>query len=664
MIPLIDCSLGAARAYTEGDRLVVTTGSVRFVWKWTEAGFATLAVIDLHSPRSWDGGTGVCDWQLPGASEPSHAVIRELSASVADDEGFTSSHVAVRAEIDYPGTGIALRWTVWAYPRAPGVRTQLSAKATGAMPEHAAHTQGAPLDARVDRLPAGGAACSRRFIGYYNDTQRRNDTHQDILKDEVVRHPLMAREWCDWASVACLEDNAGGIALVKESHKCVNQPGHATGGFICDELQGLSCTGWGLRLNELSSTAFTPGWATWRLAWSGGDLDRETAFKTFDRLRYPIDPERDVYIQANTWGSTGSSRDARRAAGEDSVMQELATGAQIGIDVVQIDDGWQVPPGHETWEPGDNGWHPHPASYPHGWAGIRARAAELGIRLGLWAAAELISLGELKANFGEGGFVQYKLDFADLSSRSRIDALMRKVRDFIAWTNHRVRVNWDVTENPPRYGFFFAREYGSIYLENRKPARPLSVVYRPHTVLRDLWQVARYLNIHRFQCPIQNVDLVDPERSDARLHSHSYATAIALMGIPLFFQETKHYSAAARAEIGALLKVYKAHRMSMFQGIVHPIGAKPDNASWTGFQCHLPDANQGYLLVFRERCNASARHALELRGLPPGRLDLADLVTSGTWHQDMASDCMIALSIDRAPGFLFLQYRLGKDRAC
>jgi hypothetical protein len=221
-----------------------------------------------------------------------------------------------------------------------------------------------------------------------------------------------------------------------------------------------------------------------------------------------------------------------------------------------------------------------------------------------------------------------------------------------------VRVNWDVTENPPRYGYFFAREYGSIYLENRKPARPLSVVYRPHTVLRDLWQVAKYLNLHRFQCSIQNVDRVDPEQSDAFLHSHSYAVAIALMGIPLFFLETKHYSAGARAEIRAMLDLYKQHRLAIYRGIVHPIGEKPDNASWTGFQCHLADERCGYLTVFRERCNADAERTLRLGWLERGGALLTDLVRGTTAETQVGGDGAIPLRIDDAPGFRFMRYEM------
>lgn len=658
-LPPLNGQLRVAQVQTMGDRLIVSTGRVSRTWRWIDGGFATAQVLDIGSGRSWRGDAAMCDWQLPDASEPVGAQLRELCVCASDDEGFTSTHLAVTALIDYPARGLTLCWQVWAYPDAWGIRTHLGARAMNE--QFIAPTdrsQGGPIDGRVELIPIGDGLRRRRFFGYYNATQQRNDTHLHILKEELSTHRLSYRQWCDWASVACVEDDAGGIALVKESHKCVNQGGHVGGGFIVDETTGLACTGWGLRVNEITPDRYTPGWATWTIVWSGGDLARQTAFKAFDKLRYPIDPKRDIYIQANTWGSTDNGHDARFAATEQPVLKELEACAELGIDILQIDDGWQVPPGHATWEPKDNGWHPHPESYPQGWAPVRKRAAELGVKLGLWAAAQPVSLEELKANYTRGGFEQYKLDFAVLKRREEIDELMSKVRDFIAWTGHKVRVNWDVTENPARYGYFFAREYGCIYLENRKPVKPTGVVYRPHTVLRDLWQISKYLNLHRFQCSIQNVDRVDRAHSDAHLHSHSYATAIALMGIPLFFQQTQYYSPQARAEIRRLLDIYKQHRESIYRGMVHPIGQKPDNARWTGFQCHLADEQRGYLMLLRERCNDQAQHTYALAGLDAGPIDLTDLISGQTWREELGPGGALRVSISQAPGFRFMQYKV------
>ncbi|WFB36350.1 alpha-galactosidase [Kiritimatiellota bacterium B12222] len=660
-LPELLCTFDKASVTTDQDRLIVSTGCIQRLWQWTDQGFGTRQVTELSSAHSWNQTTEECDWQLPDGSEASGAKLISLEACVQDDEGFTSSHICLCAEIDYPAQGFTLRWTLWIYPGAPGIRSQLAARRNGPPPApKGPRLQGKPFPARNEQVGLGDKPNQRRFFGYYNDTQHRNDTHQSLLKEEVITHPLRGSEWCDWANAACVENDAGGIALVKESHKCVNKAGHDSGGFICSSNEGLRCTGWGLHPNELSTDSFTPAWATWCIVWTDGDLNREIAFKTFDRIRYPIDPSRDIYIQANTWGSTETSRDARLAACQESVLQEIACCAELGIDVLQIDDGWQVPPGNPDWNPQANGWHPHPQSYPDGWQTVRSSAKEHGIKLGLWAAATPISLAELKANYTDGGFVQYKLDFADLRSRKDIDSLMQKVREFISWTDHNVRVNWDVTENEPRYGYFFAREYGCIFLENRKTLRPQYVIYRPHTVLRDLWQVAKYLNPHRFQCVIQNVDLVSRDYSDAHLHSHAYAVAIALMGIPLFFQETKYYSEKAKKEIRPLLDMYKEQRNDIYRGIVHPIGDKPDNASWTGFQSHMADEHRGTLLLFRERCNSTSEYTYKLGWLSNTTIEVRNLVNQSTELKTVGSDGSVTFHINQAPGFLFLSYSISE----
>ena len=140
------------------------------------------------------------------------------------------------------------------------------------------------------------------------------------------------------------------------------------------------------------------------------------------------------------------------------------------------------------------------------------------------------------------------------------------------------------------------------------------------------------------------------------MHSHGYATAIALMGIPLFFQETKYYTDEARAEIRPILEVYRAHRDAVYRGIVYPIGDKPDNASWYGFQCHLPGENQGYLMIFRERCNPDAKHSIRLGWLEPGTIQVTDLLREETLGKRVRPDGAVTFHIEEAPGFVFCRY--------
>jgi hypothetical protein len=670
----LDAAFDTSRATFDGTTLDVTTGEIRRTWTWTGRGFLTTAVANAASGEVWqrDRAPGAfCDWILPGwESDALGAELTDLRAGEADDEGFTSAHLAVTADLTYSEARMAVRFVIWAYPGAPGLRTQLHVRGlpgyrvSERMPDR---LRQATL--RMDTVPVDFAGVTRRAFGYYNNTQRRNDAHLDILKEAVVDRPLRGTEWYDWPSALCLERGGEGLALVKESYKCVNQT--AVGGgvvecgvFTCSPALGLTSTGWGIRPDEVVTDRFREAWASWCLVYGGGDHApddaRELAFKRFGRQRYPLDPDRDLYTMANPWGSSGlyvdgESLTGRSLAAEENVLREIESQADLGLDVQQIDDGWQVAPDAEhTWQ--CERWAPHPARYPEGWDRVRARADELGVTLGLWAPAEVISLEELKVAYDAGDFRYYKLDFANLTTRDALDDLMAKVRAFIKYTDHRVRVNWDVTENPPRVGYFFAREYGSLYLENRKPSTPPHAVYRPHTVLGDAWLVSKYLNLTKVQVSVQNPDRVDPQRSDARFHPHPYTVAITLMASPIFFQLTQLYDDHARDAIRALLAVYKEHRAAMARGYVFPIGQKPDNGSWTGFQCHDFASGTGYLTIFRERNQPEPERELALRFAAGRRLEIMDLMRGASRTVDVGEDGKVWFRIEHPADFRFLRY--------
>jgi hypothetical protein len=359
-----------------------------------------------------------------------------------------------------------------------------------------------------------------------------------------------------------------------------------------------------------------------------------------------------MYIQANTWGSSQGGRQHRDAAGEENVLREIASCADLGIDVLQIDEGWQ---GDQYKE-----WNPIPPRYPDGWGKVGDAAAKAGVSLGLWMAAIPPTLEDMERNIREGGFVSLKLDFASLNTRQKIDDLMDKVRALVLGRKHQLRINWDLTEVEARYGYFFAREFGCIYLENRKPAIPVTVVYRPGTVLRDLWQISRYCNLLKFQGSIQNIDMVNKLFSDAGAYNHAYCAAIPLMSTPLFFCETHLYSDQARDEIRPVLAAYKKVRADIYRGIVHPIGDKPDGASWTGFECELADENRGFFTLFREPGNPGPAFGYSLPHLAGCTLRLKNLLNGDCWTAGVDENGMLPVNIEKPGDFRFLVYNCSK----
>ncbi|MFI3169845.1 MAG: hypothetical protein R3Y06_07875 [Faecalibacterium sp.] len=182
----------------------------------------------------------------------------------------------------------------------------------------------------VDFMPVATAGKQCFAFGYYTDTQNRNSYETPILKEEFV-----GADTITWASGISIEGKQGGFILVKESHKCVNQSGVFTGMF-CVNAQGVSNTGWTVQQN-VSPEEYRWCWADWAIGFAGGEQERQLAVKAFDRLRYPVKIERDLYTVMCTWGnSDGMSQPGRAAATQEKVLYELDYVKEAGIDMLLI----------------------------------------------------------------------------------------------------------------------------------------------------------------------------------------------------------------------------------------------------------------------------------------------------------------------------------------
>ncbi|MFG0247665.1 MAG: hypothetical protein ACF8OB_02170, partial [Phycisphaeraceae bacterium JB051] len=505
----ITLALDQAHATFENDQLTISTGKLRRVWQWTGKGLLTQSVTRMATGYTWlnTNVTHHADWQLPTLrDENPQAVLHDVSMCLSDDDGFTSEHLLVTLLMDYPSEKLQARFCVRVYPNVPGMHVQLSLRTLDGFEwddqlHRKENTDKANVMALLDRgfrraefLPVTFGDAKRRAWGFYNNLQYRNDTYTSLLKEHITDRPLGKLETCDWANAMCVENDDEGLGLLKESHRCVNQPGIDGGVFACRQSAGLEAIGLGILPCDLSEK-FITAWAHWTIVYANTDRDRQIAFKQFDHARYPMS-EQYAVIQANTWGSSMGYLQHRDAAGQANVLHELESCAELGIDLLQIDDGWQGN-SYEHWEPCAQ-------RYPDGWSPVTEKAKALGVTLGLWCAGESIDLAYLQKSFDAVGFQWYKLDFMNCNNRQKLDALLAKVRAFELYANRKTRVNWDTTEVSPRLGYFLGREYGAIYYANRKPVFPANVVYRPHSVLRDLWELATYLDLRQILGDVQD----------------------------------------------------------------------------------------------------------------------------------------------------------------
>ena len=661
-LPDLNKSFENAKAYTKNNLLIVSTGAIERTWVWTGKGLSTTQLKNSSGEVVAVGSGEPSDWNI---GEHGEGKLLSLKAFRDDDEHFTNEHLTVEMEIEYGN--VILKYEIWAYPNAPGLRSQIWLKTPdGRNLEDGALNPGISEAIKIADKPDEVLA-----LGYRAGLKADVDPYEILTTENIPEEGSS-----EITSGLIAAGGTGGLIVLKESQKHTDiYKGLETGGFERKENQ-LVVTGLGLRPDDLMDKEYKFCWANWLILYQGDEIDAQMEIKRFDRIRYPVHPERDVFIMANTWGSEDKSDQCCYKAREENVFTEIDLCAELGIDILQIDDGWQIREGENSWLPAakgptrsyKNGELPQlldgtfmPESYdvyPDGFGKVREKANKKGISLGLWNAWTA-PLNTLESNYDEGDFKSFKLDFAKLYEKEALDNLYYKARDLIKYSNYNAVVNWDVTESPARMGFYFGRDCGNLYLANRKAytIRP-SVLYEPWQVLRDGWELASYMNLNKVQLTFQNKDLTPPEAlTDALEYTHAYNFAITLMSSPIFFTELQFLSPEARSELKPIIAKYKAERDEMYKGYVFAIGDKPDNKSWTGFQNYNPDSKTGYFTIFRELHNREKSKNIELKFIENKEIELYDLLT-GEKRIITQFGSSLLFSLDKPASFQFYRYQI------
>lgn len=680
--------LGTASASVDNNKLVVTTGLVRRTWQWTGKGLVTTSFIDVRSGKEWAVKPGrVSDWDLPGLTEKpvfiksqnggrytnwdlffTSDIFEKMKgewigtiAQVKDDDGFVNKYVEVISTIRYEAQHLEVQHVVWVFPGAPGLRTQLRVKAlqgfdpNGLPEEEGTYTDcGAtfPLPStRSEYLPLDFSIPNERlYWGYYNNPGNRRDQSQDMLKEQVVKGwPVFLREDIDWASGMAVKYGNAGVIVVKESPKCVNQKAHNTGAFYTNK-RGVAITGWGLTPKELVPDRFRECWANWTIVYQDGDDGLQLALKQFDAARYPVFPERDMFILMNTWGPANPF--GSQFTEEEFVLKELPKLAEIGVDVMQIDDGWQK-------KGGGSGASDFLPKYKNGWTDIKSAADKAGMRLGLWVAIRNAKVEDLSYNLDKLGFITWKADFEHLANRDDYEQRITRLREVMKHAWMKTQFTLCPEYDDPRYGWYFAREYGTIYFENVQEGLPEHLTMVPFQVLRQHWLMAKYFPANKLQVMLQNPKRAGPH-SDGPEHGHGYCFAMGLPFAPCFFQSAQNLDEPGRKELHDLISIFKTCRKDIFTSLTFPIGDLPDNESWSGFQMVSTSRNGGHLLLFRELHNNQPRHFLQLMFLAGKKIILENLVTGKKETLTVGSDGSLAFEINACADYRLLRYEIIK----
>ena len=209
------------------------------------------------------------------------------------------------------------------------------------------------------------------------------------------------------------------------------------------------------------------------------------------------------------------------------------------------------------------------------------------------------------------GVNYFKIDGVEIKSTLAERNLRRFVDAVLDATGGRVVFDLDATAGtrPDYFGLVHA---GPVFVENRYTDFHR---YWPHQTLRNFWKLAHYIDPVRLRMEFlnsaRNQHLYAGDPLAPARYSPAYLFATVMFSSPLGWFEVSHLPAAFVEEVGALVKVWKAHREAVFRGRIIPLGAPPDGTAWTGFV-------------------SVARGGVGKNGVRPRRKDIKDFAVRGS----------------------------------
>jgi alpha-galactosidase len=356
------------------------------------------------------------------------------------------------------------------------------------------------------------------------------------------------------------------------------------------------------------------------LEYEGG---REGRIRAMHRWQRSLRPDTDVHriprFVSNTWGDR--NRDARIR--HDFIMEEINAAASLGVDVVQIDDGWQKGVSSNSskaksaggvwsgfWATDPEFWTPDPKRFPNGFSEITKHAARNGVEIGLWYAPDssnefanwkqdALQLLRLYREYGVRTFKLDSIDAASHAARRNLRCMLEEVR---SESGGQIVCDLDITgSNVSRPGYFGAIGCGPLFVENRYTDWHC---YWPHSVLRNLWQLSHWVAPQNMRMEFLNNERNGHKYQEDPLAPAAYPPAtlfaIIMFSNPLGWFENTGLSAKFRESVTSLVRCWRLHRAAIATGDIYPIGDTPDGMAWTGFCSVADDKHHGFAVAFNE----------------------------------------------------------------
>ncbi|WNR45434.1 alpha-amylase family protein [Paenibacillus roseipurpureus] len=644
----------------EGDFLRVGNDFIERKWTFESGRPVSISIIDKQRKEEWLKPIDKkAMFQFPWLAEEVNPASIVVSTVIDHDFGISRPYLQTNVDMHFESVDKVIRMIVKIYPDSSFIRHDF-----------------AVFPLVKPEITSSGSDKSHDFLALIHCHSQRtsvvteptfqlddNNKGQGITKQDYYEHLELKDLHCRWEAVAFrdrtdtnnnLVGHDSGLLYINELHGMrgnvlvlkktigayglmVIKEGPTPLGALQEEgvdfqFRGLklSVEGTGVGGEDLAHQEEISSYGATIGVYDGTPFGSYQLLHDYHRNLREYKAERDSFIMSNTWGDR--SKDG--AINEAFIMNELEVAAELGVQIVQIDDGWEkgvtLNSVHASavgglwshyWSGRGDFWHVHPERFPQGLSPVIELAKKLQIMLGLWYSPDssndyanwekdIATLIQLYEDYGVRAF---KLDGIEIGSKIGETRLLNIMRQVVRATGGRVDFNLDATAQK-RLGYFGQTQYGSIFLENRYTDWRN---YYPHWTLRNLWMLAPYLPTSRLQMEFLHVNrnqhLYGDDPFAPAAGGQIYAFALVAFTNPLAWMELSNLDDKQVEVLSAVIHAIKPHHPNILAGHVLPLGQEPCGTSWTGFQS-ITTNKSGYLLIVREQ-NDDEFYSIKLWGM-------------------------------------------------
>jgi alpha-galactosidase len=615
-----DFSSGECYAHFTGSELTIGNAHIRRVWQVREGRLFATSYMDLDDKTEWIGSPSkLASPSLPAGIVEGNTEMRGGSAVFGPTEA-----KSLRVELETTGKEAKVDYEFQVYPQASGIRLWETVKAgAGWQPAAAKPSTDPNAEPQADAVEHLQIAQPHLRLTQVTLKDRTDQRNELVFEDEWLLHPNEALLELP-GNVFIIEDTltGNGLVFLKEAPQPEMRPvkndfdlwfsGAAM--VVPEKSDNVPATFAKLSFYGNGFTTSGEGYKSVLLAYHGGREGRITALQNYQREIRQYMPSRDGLLLSNTWGD----RSYESKLNEPFVYKEIDAAKKLGVDVVEIDGGWNLGKTQglkgaggvweSFWKTDPHFWDPNPQRFPNGFTNLADYAHKNGMELGLWFAPDSyddFANWQKDANqilmWNRVEHVDaFKLDAVKIYTKEGEHNYHLLLSALMDGTNGKLPLDLDITAET-RQGYFGEIAAGTMYVENRYTDMHR---YWPHQTLRNLWKLSQYVDPVRMRMEFLNSDRNVNRYPDDPLAPDKYSSsclfATVMFSSPLAFFENSGLSPRYVADAAPLIAKWKTQREQIFRNITVPIGEAPDGITWTGFASVAAEHRGGYLLLFRE----------------------------------------------------------------